>query len=152
MTQTNANARRLLGLFERMRAAKAGSVIWRMHALNLSLSHIRALHLLATVPQLPMKELAEKLGFTPPSVTALTRRLVATGMVQRQPNAHDSRVVLLSITEAGRALIQEIYHEQLNGMERMLDGLTLDEQQQFLTLLERAVSTLLGEFPPQPTC
>ena len=151
MTYTNANARRLLGLFERMRAAKAGGVIARMQALNLSFSHIRSLHLLATVPQLPMKELAEKLGFTPPSVTALTRRLVATGMVQRQPNVHDSRVVLLSITEAGRTLIQEIYHEQLSGMERMLDGLTLDEQQQFLTLLERAVSTLLGEFPPQPT-
>ncbi len=143
MTQTTANARRLLSLFERMRATKMDGAISRLHALNLSFSHVRALHMLAAAPHLQMKDLAEKLGFTPPSVTALTRRLVATGMVQRQPHADDSRVALLSLTDDGRALLADIYQEQLKGMERLLDGLTPEEQAQFLDLMERAVSTLV---------
>jgi DNA-binding MarR family transcriptional regulator len=132
----------MLRLFEQLRHQKAGSAFRRMHELDLSFSHIRALHLLATAPALAMKDLAEQLQLTPPSVTALTRRLVQTGLVARQPHAEDSRVVLLSLTDDGRALLTQLYHEQLERMERLLEGLTLDEQQVFLDLLERAVQAM----------
>ena len=148
MKPASSNAQRLLRLFEQMRASKPSPAMARMHELNLSFSHLRALHLLVAAPQLAMKELAEQLGLTPPSVTALTRRLVASGMVQRQAHADDSRVALLSITDAGRALMSDIYHDQLAGMERLLEGLAPDEQQLFLDLLERAVTTLRGDGAP----
>jgi DNA-binding MarR family transcriptional regulator len=148
MNLPSSNAQRLLRLFEQLRGAKASPAFARLHALNISPSHMRAMHMLASVPALPMKDLAEQLGLTPPSVTALTRRLVASGMVQRQAHADDSRVALLSITDAGRALMSDIYHDQLAGMERLLEGLAPDEQQLFLDLLERAVTTLRGDGAP----
>ena len=144
MKTTSSNAQRLLRLFEQMRASKHSPAIAHMHQQNLSFSHLRALHLLAAQPQLAMKDLAEQLCLTPPSVTALTRRLLAAGMIARQPHADDSRVALLSLTEPGRALLHEIYQDQLAGMERLLEGLSPDEQLLFIDLLERAVTTLHG--------
>ncbi len=132
----------MVRLFEQLRHQKAGSAARRMHELDLSFSHIRALHLLATAPALAMKDLAEQLHLTPPSVTALTRRLVQTSLVARQPHAEDSRVVLLSLTDEGRALLAQLYREQLERMERLLEALTLEEQQVFLDLLERAVQAM----------
>ncbi len=136
------NARRLLQLFHQMRDAKPGSAIRRLQELNLSMSHIRFMHVLLPDHSLPMKELADALVLTPPSVTALTRRLVQTGMVQRDADSTDSRVTLLSLTDEGRALLRDMYDQHLNDMERLLDGLTPDEQEQFLNLMERAVSAL----------
>src|SRR2546428_188563 len=92
------NAHRLLHLFEQVREKRPGSAFFRMNELNLSFSHVHALHLLAPNRTLAMKDLAEQLSLTPPSVTALTRRLVQTGLVQRQADADDSRVTLLSLT------------------------------------------------------
>jgi DNA-binding MarR family transcriptional regulator len=142
MDEISSNAHRLLQLFEQMRDKRHSSAFLRLNELNLSFTHLRALHLLATNGTLAMKDLAECLRLTPPSVTALTRRLVQTRLVDRQPHAVDSRVALLSPTEEGRALLKDIYHEQLGQMERLLQGLTPEEQRLFLDLLERAVQAM----------
>jgi len=139
---TTPNARRLLQLFEQMRELKPGSAVRRLQELGLSFSHTRAMDVLAPDHSLPMKDLADALNLTPPSITALTRRLVQTGMVRRNADVSDSRVTLLSLTDEGRALLSDMYHQHLMNMDQLLDGLTLDEQEQFLNLLERAVSAL----------
>lgn len=145
MKNTSNNAHRLVRLFEQMRHQKAGRATARLTELGLSFSHIRALHLLATEPQLAMKNLAEHLSLTPPSVTALTRRLVQTGLVHRQSHADDSRVALLSLTDEGRDLLALLYQDQHRRMEQLLDGLTPEEQQLFLDLLERAVLSIRSD-------
>lgn len=142
MNNTSTNAHRLLRLFELMRDNRTDSAFVQLAALNLSLSHVRALHMLAPDRTLAMKDLAEQLHLTPPSVTALTRRLVQTGMVRRQTHAEDSRVVLLSLTDEGRTLLKQLYQDQLQRMELLLQGLTPEEQQLFLELLDRAVQAL----------
>ncbi|MBC8161940.1 MAG: MarR family transcriptional regulator [Roseiflexaceae bacterium] len=142
MQPFTANAHRLLQLFHAMREVKPGSAIQRLQALHLSMSHTRLMHVLAPDHSLPMKDLADALGLTPPSVTALTRRLVQNNMVQREADASDSRVVLLSLTDEGRALLRDVYQQHLADMERLLHGLTSEEQEQFLGLMERAVSAL----------
>ncbi len=136
------HARRLLQLLEILRRGKPGAAFIRLNELNLSFSHLRTLHLLAPDKILSMKELAEQLDVTPPSLTAITRRLVQTGLVQRRTHPDDSRVVLLSLTEEGRQLFQQLYEEQLGRMEALLQGLSLEEQQVFLDLLQRAVQAL----------
>src|SRR6185503_58411 len=142
MPDPSDNAHRLLQLFERMRNSRPGPAFMRLSQLNLSFSHVRALHLLAPERTLAMKDLAEQLDLSPPSVTALVRRLAQTGLVQRQAHAEDSRVVLLSLTDEGRALLKELYYDQLRRMELLLEGLSPAEQQLFLSLLERAVQAL----------
>ncbi|HEU4321546.1 MAG TPA: MarR family transcriptional regulator [Roseiflexaceae bacterium] len=145
MSEHPTNAHRLLRIFEQMRTQKPSGPWRRMTELGLSHSHMRALHMLAPDRTMAMKDLAEELQLTPPSVTALTRRLVQTGMVQRQTHEEDSRVSLLSLTEEGRALLDALYHEQLRGMERLLHGLSDNDQRQLIDLLERAVRALREE-------
>jgi DNA-binding MarR family transcriptional regulator len=142
MDITRRHAQQLLQLFEVMRQGKSGAAFMRVNQLNLSISHLRTLHLLAPDKTLAMKDLAERLQVTPPSITAITRRLVQTGLVQRQCHPEDSRVVLLSLTDEGRQLFHELYEEQLCRMEALLQGLSVDEQRLFIELLERAVQAL----------
>jgi DNA-binding MarR family transcriptional regulator len=144
------NAHRLLQLFEQMRHRGPGPAFQRLNELNLSFSHVRALHILAPDRTLAMKDLAERLQMTPPSVTALTRRLVQTGMVHRQAHAEDSRIALLSLSDEGRALLKQLYQDQLRGMERLLAALTPEEQELFLSLLERAVQAMRSSAEQQP--
>lgn len=134
------NAERLLHLLERVRPQLLGPAFRRLHDLELSPSHLRVLRTLDHGQSMAMKELADQLCIKPPSVTALTRRLVETGLVGRQPHAADSRVVLIELTEAGRSLHRALYEEQLAGMGRLLARLTPAEQQTFLDLLERATA------------
>lgn len=145
MSEHPTNAHRLLRIFEQMRSHKPGASLRRLADLGLSYSHMRALHMLTPDRTLAMKDLAEALQLTPPSVTALTRRLVQSGMVQRQTHEEDSRISLLSLTEEGRALLEGLYHEQLRGMERLLHGLSDEDQRQLIDLLERAVQALREE-------
>ncbi|NNJ11336.1 MarR family transcriptional regulator [Chloroflexales bacterium ZM16-3] len=147
MPFTTPNAQRFLYLLERMRHQRAGPALERLGGMGLSHSHMRLLRMLAPDHELPMKEIADRLQLTPPSVTALTRRMVAIGMIERRHHADDSRVVLLSLTDAGRDLHQQLYHEQLQAMEKLLAGLSEDEQRLFLDLLDRAVSFASGGSP-----
>ncbi|GAB4435464.1 MAG: MarR family transcriptional regulator [Chloroflexi bacterium OHK40] len=140
MSDPNANARRMLGIMERLRPLFLGPAFRRLTELQLSPSHHRMLRVLATAHPMAMKDLADRLGLTPPSITALTRRLVATGLVERRAHLDDSRVALLDLTAAGNALYQELMAEQLLGMRRLLDTLSPAEQETLLELLDRAVS------------
>jgi DNA-binding MarR family transcriptional regulator len=139
MNDLTTNAHRLMALFERLRRQHKGSAFAQISALNLSPSHMRVLHLLAPDNRFAMKDLADQLGMAPPSLTALTRRLVQTGLVQRHSHPDDSRVALLSLTAAGRALHDQLYAEHLARMEQLLAGLTAEEQELFLNLLDRAI-------------
>jgi DNA-binding MarR family transcriptional regulator len=142
MIEFSKNAYRLLQLFDQMRDRRLGTTFQRLSDLHLSFTHLRALRLLTITDAMAMKDLAEQLYLTPPSVTALTRRLVQTGLIRREAHAEDSRVALLSLTAAGHDLLQEISHDQLGQMELLLRGLTSEEQEQFLGLMERAVRAI----------
>lgn len=144
MDPPQTHAHRLLRLLDGLRPQLLGPAFRRLHDLELSPSHMRVLRILDGEQSLAMKELADQLCLKPPSVTALTRRLVETGLVERQPHAEDSRVVLLALTEAGRDLHRQLYDEQLQRMEQLLARLSPDERQTFLDLLERATSPAPG--------
>lgn len=136
------NARRMVDLFEQMRERRPGPAFATLKQLGLSFSHLQAMRLLAHGGLLAMKELAEQLQMTPPSVTALTRRLVHAGLVQRTTHAEDSRVVLLSLTDTGREFHERLSQEHIERIASLLKGLSEQEQRQFLDLLERAVAAM----------
>ncbi len=142
---TIENAQRLLSLVHAMRHRKPGPGFRQLEALKLGYSHLRLLGLLVTDGSLSMKDIAATLEITPPSVTALTRALINRGLVTRLPHPEDGRVALIALTNEGHALFKAIHQDQLEALGRLLNGLSLDEQELFLDLLERAVkSTLLG--------
>lgn len=145
MSDLVANAQRMLKLFEQMRDVRHGSAFGQIKRLNLSFSHMRTLHLLAPDNVLSMKELAEQLHLTAPSVTMLIRHLIHINLVQRSQHADDSRVSLVSLTQSGRELYAQLTQEHTERMATLLRGLSADEQTQFLDLLERAVHAMQND-------
>ncbi len=141
MSDDEQPAVRLLHLFERLRPQVLGPALSRLHMLELSPSHLRVLRSLHHGQALAMKDLADQLCIKPPSLTALTRRLVATGLVARRPHTEDSRVVLVELTAEGQALYAALYAEQLERMRSLLKRLSLIEQAHLLDLLERALES-----------
>ncbi|MFV9504342.1 MAG: MarR family transcriptional regulator [Oscillochloridaceae bacterium umkhey_bin13] len=146
MHDLTVKAQRLLELLGLLRPQLFGPAMQRLSALDLSPSHIRVLHLLAQDSPVPMKQIADQLCVKPPSVTALTRHLTATGLVERLAHPEDSRMVLLGLTEAGHALHQQVHAEQLERMASLLARLDPAEQAQLLDLLARALAVP----PPTP--
>jgi DNA-binding MarR family transcriptional regulator len=53
-------------------------------------------------------QLSEALGCEPPSVTLMTRKLEASGHIQRTPDPADKRATVVALTDSGRALVDQI--------------------------------------------
>ena len=109
---------------------------------ELSLSHYRMLTFLLDSPRLPAGRLAAAAGLAPASATQMLDLLEKRGMVARERDPRDRRVVVVTLTPEGRRLTQDRRAEfRALWAEVMHD---LDEEQLALgvDVLER-VSRLL---------
>ena len=70
--------------------------------------HWRVLRHLADEAGHTMGEIAERLEMNPPTLTKLIDRMVGKSLVQRATDPEDSRRVLVYVTDAGLALLQEL--------------------------------------------
>jgi DNA-binding MarR family transcriptional regulator len=135
-------AETFIRLIDRVRRMPLGPAFNPLEELGLTHSHLRAMYTLRREPGMPMKELAEELGMTPPSVTTLTRRLVELRLLQREADPNDSRRVLLTLTAEGATLLDSMHAAHVSRFEHLLGALSNEERAQFLDLMERAVVTL----------
>ena len=53
---------------------------------------------------LSQKQLAKKMGITPPSITVMIKKLEAEQLIEKQQDKHDQRVTRIFITEKGREI------------------------------------------------
>jgi len=90
---------------------------------GLSAAQLFVLRKLAEVQILSVGELAIRTATSQSSVSEVVQRLVTAGLVQRQRSARDGRSVELSLSDAGRALVdkapQAIQDHILEGLSRM---------------------------------
>jgi DNA-binding MarR family transcriptional regulator len=113
-------------------------------AFGLRARHVVALTLLRDLGEQNQSDLRATLGMDPTNVVALLNELEAEDLVQRRRSPRDRRRHTVSLTAAGRARLKEI-EDLLAGVEqRVLEPLTLEEQQTFYALLSRATAS--------PTC
>ncbi len=113
---------------------------------EVSLPQYRTLVILAGRGPQPVIDLADALGVAPPTVTRMCDRLVAKGLVRRRTGRHDRRVVLVSLTPAGRQLVAEVTRRRQAEIARLLDGVTAEEQNQMVVLFNRLADSA-GEVP-----
>ena len=86
------------------------SAILERLAVKLTPSQMTLLYALYETPKdgVPMGRLAEALGVSAPAVTALSDRLQRDGYLAKATDAQDRRVVCLSLTESGRAAVDDM--------------------------------------------
>ncbi len=72
-----------------------------------------------------------------PSGNEVIKRLLARGLVQEQPHATDRRSKLLTITEAGQAVLFEVFGRMDQAAQLIAGTLTSPERAQLLHLLQK---------------
>lgn len=75
--------------------------------------------------------------FSGAATTKHADRLAKLGLVERKRFERDGRVVLLQLTEAGRALVEAEFPRRVERDRRLLSGLSENEKVQLTALLKR---------------
>lgn len=141
--ETSSMEEQLLGLFDRLR--QTGFDHHPLNAPGISVPQLTLLAWFATSPGSGVQEAADGLGLTAPTVSVGVRRLEEAGLLERQPDPQDGRSIQLYLTGQGRALYGQVQAFRLQKMQRLLDGLTADEQVVLLDLLGKAITAAEGE-------
>src|ERR1700733_5519331 len=107
------------------------------------LSHTEAI-MLNTLRDGPRRitELAELGGLAQPTTTLLVKRLEEVGLVRRERQADDGRVVLVSLEPAGLQA-HEDFRAQLTALLRADLATTTDEQIEALVVATEALESLI---------
>lgn len=71
------------------------------------------------------------------STTKHVDRLASVGLVERLPFERDGRVVLLQLTDAGRAVVDAEFPQRIGRERQFLDGLDEDERTLLAAMLRR---------------
>jgi DNA-binding MarR family transcriptional regulator len=92
------------------------------------------------------QELGAMLGIDPSTMVALVDRLEQAGLAKRRPAPRDRRAREVVITAKGRRQLEAARRKVADVEDEVLGGLSVDERDQLMTLLRRA----LAAAPPQP--
>ena len=99
------------------------------------------LRLLRRHGALSIGELAEVLGVTGSSVTTACKRLEKVGLVTRERQVDDERMVRVALTDEGSARIESWEQLRRELLTQLLAPLDQDEQHTLQHLLERVLET-----------
>jgi len=114
----------------------------RFRSTGLNQSQVAALIHLERIEQLSQSDLARRLGLRKAAAGTLIEGLEGKGLVERSRGRDDRRLQLVSITEMGRRVVDDVDQmaEQLGNDYRQ--GISREERAQFLATLQRLRANL----------
>ncbi len=104
--------------------------------------HLSALSVLVFGGARTLGELAEAEQVRPPSITRIVRNLEADGLVEREPDPADRRIVRVRATEKGRRILEEGRRRRISDLAarlRAVDASDLETLERAAELIERVV-------------
>ena len=115
---------------------------------KITIPQLGALEYLSTRRESPMNELARHLGVTRPAATGLVDRLIIQGLVHRQGDPRDRRVVRVGLTPKGRRVLDNIWSQKQRMIQQVFGRISPASRAQYLATLQRVVEILSeGERP-----
>ena len=90
------------------------------------------------------RQIAEEGGFSKATLTGVLTTLEAKGLLARERSATDGRLVVVSMTDAGRELMQTLFPE-FNGHEQTIAGAADDRRVELAELLRAVTLVVEGE-------
>jgi DNA-binding MarR family transcriptional regulator len=111
-----------------------------------TIAQYRALVVLASRGPQRMVDLARALGVTPSTAGRMCDRLLRKGLIRRQRARTDRREVLVSITGAGRQVVDQATARRRTLLAQILERLPA-EQQSAAAEAFRAFAAAAGEIP-----
>lgn len=106
--------------------------------LELTIGQLKSLFFINMEGITNLRKLATALGVSPPNMTGIVDRLVEQGLVSRDENPEDRRMLLLRTTEKGKTMLARL---QESGAGRMTGILTRMSEEE-LACLAKGLSAL----------
>ena len=88
---------------------------------------------------LDQRTLAGRIGLDTSTIGAVVDRLESRELIERNVSPDDKRVRLLSVTPAGKKLLQAVMPAMLRAQERMLAPLPKADRSKFMAMVKRIV-------------
>ncbi len=104
---------------------------------GLSFTHLRILTYVSHSEAPRQEDLRARMRGDKGAVAHAVHKLEKLGYLARDPHPEDGRAYLLRVTDEGQALIDRFAEHGRVLSERMIDGLTEDDQRQAEVLLQR---------------
>ena len=108
----------------------------------LSMPQVTMLNWVARSPGCGVREIAQGLHVTPPTISVGVRRLIKDGWLEQRNDPDDRRSRPLFLTDKGEAFVDIIQQHRAQTIKSFLSGLSTNEQEQLISLLDRAISAL----------
>ena len=89
--------------------------------------------------ELTVKELAERLNLTPPTISVGVKKLEKISLLKRKTDKDDGRRVLLMLSKEGNLINNQIIKFRNTRVRTILSKLSPQEQNTMLLLLEKAL-------------
>jgi len=108
---------------------------------DISYVEYRALRVLEKAEYVTMQNLGLQLGFTKSGATRIVDRLERAGYVRRERGGDDHRVCCVTLTDAGRALVERVVEEYARKTGVSLDRLDENMRDVLMASLRSFVRT-----------
>jgi DNA-binding MarR family transcriptional regulator len=109
----------------------------RFRTTGLNQSQVAALIHLDRVEEISQTDLAERLGMRKAAAGTLIDGLEGKGLVERTRGREDRRLQLVSITDAGRRVVDEVDHMAEALGTALRQGISREERTQLVSILQR---------------
>ena len=111
---------------------------------GIPLSHVQVLAMLQDAGTMSVSEISRRLGIAKPNITPLVDRLLESGLVDRQRDQHDRRVVNIVILPAGSEKLAAIRQTLARQVQRQVESLSVSEFKELYDALA-SITRILSE-------
>jgi DNA-binding MarR family transcriptional regulator len=109
---------------------------------DLSFSQLHTIHMVRSHGQLSMSELAEILGVSPPSASAMVDRLVEKGLINREHSQEDRRKVVIRLSPTAEKDIEGVDEVILRSFVDLVESIGPETSQKWCEVLAKVKSVL----------
>jgi DNA-binding MarR family transcriptional regulator len=115
---------------------------------ELSLPQIHLVNVTRERGQVTIKELAELLGVSPPSASAMVERLVEKEILVREQSREDRRKVLVSVSPHAEGILQNVETAIFRSFVDLVEKIGPDTARKWCEVLEKVRSVQERELEP----
>jgi DNA-binding MarR family transcriptional regulator len=108
-----------------------------MGEMGLTTPKARALAVLSVIEGPLIRELSVYTVIEQSTLSRALDQLQTEGLIRRETDPSDSRAIRVFITEAGRAVFDELWPHMVDAQARMFRGIPDDERQAFTATLQK---------------
>lgn len=104
---------------------------------GLTVSQFSVLEVLYHKGALRVQEIIEKTLSTGGNMTVVIENLVKDDLVMRYKDPEDKRASLISITDKGKAIIEDIFPRHVENINEIFSTLTVEEKKSLISVLKK---------------